>query len=197
MSATPRKRLTPEESRDAALAAARELLLESGPQAVTLKAVAARIGRTHANLLHHFGSAAGLQKALAARLAEVVTEKIGAAVLRARAKDPQDHDPREVVDMTFDAFGREGAGALASWMILNGNEDALDPILEAIHDLVDKIAEGHDDAGGTVHEETLQLTLMALGDSMLGGPMARALGLPRDKAREMAAAQLRSSMAQP
>ena len=48
----------------AALEAARALLVEAGPQAVTLKAVAGRIGRTHANLLHHFGSAAGLQKAL-------------------------------------------------------------------------------------------------------------------------------------
>src|SRR5687767_13509177 len=53
-----RKRLPPDESRAAALEAARNLLLEAGPQAVTLKAVSARIGRTHANLLHHFGSAA-------------------------------------------------------------------------------------------------------------------------------------------
>jgi len=191
MSSSARKRLSPEESRDAALEAARALLLEAGPQAVTLKAVSARIGRTHANLLHHFGSAAGLQKALAASIAESVTAKIGAAVLRARAGD---HDPREVVDLTFDAFGKEGAGALASWMILNGNEDALDPILEAIHRLVDEIAEGHGEDAMPLHEETLQLTLMALGDALLGGPMARALSLPRDKAREMAAAALRHSV---
>ncbi|KRC82588.1 TetR family transcriptional regulator [Sphingomonas sp. Root241] len=191
MSPSARKRLSPEESRDAALEAARALLLEAGPQAVTLKAVSARIGRTHANLLHHFGSAAGLQKALAASIAESVTAKIGAAVLRARTGD---HDPREVVDLTFDAFGKEGAGALASWMILNGNEDALDPILEAIHRLVDEIAEGHGEDAMPLHEETLQLTLMALGDALLGGPMARALSLPRDKAREMAAAALRHSV---
>src|ERR1700754_4582570 len=120
-----RKRLSPEASREAALEAARELLWEDGPQAVTLKAVAGRIGRTHANLLHHFGSAAGLQKALIEAPAESVTAEIGAAVLRARAGD---HDPREVVDLTFDAFDRGGAGALASWMLLSGNEDALDPI---------------------------------------------------------------------
>ena len=48
------RRLSPEASRMAALEAARSLLLEAGPQAVTLKAVAGRIGRTHANLLHHF-----------------------------------------------------------------------------------------------------------------------------------------------
>lgn len=193
MSSSARKRLSPEESRDAALEAARALLLEAGPQAVTLKAVSARIGRTHANLLHHFGSAAGLQKALAASIAGSVTAKIHAAVLRARTGD---HDPREVVDLTFDAFGKEGAGALASWMILNGNEDALDPILEAIHRLVDEISEGHGEIEGSLHEETLQLTLTALGDALLGGPMARALSLPRDKAREMAAAALRHSVSE-
>ena len=67
-----RKRLSPEESRAAALDAASTILIEAGPQAVTLKAVAARMGRTHANLLHHFGSAAGLQKELARHLAETV-----------------------------------------------------------------------------------------------------------------------------
>ena len=42
MSVSPlpvRKRLSPEESREAALDAARDLLVEAGPQAVTLKAV--------------------------------------------------------------------------------------------------------------------------------------------------------------
>jgi AcrR family transcriptional regulator len=193
MSITPRRRLSPEESRDAALVAARELLIEDGPQAVTLKAVAAKIGRTHANLLHHFGSAAGLQKALAASIAETVTARIGEAVMRSRQGD---HNPREVVDLTFDAFGKGGAGALASWMILTGNKDALDPILEAIHKLIDKLSEGHDEAEGPLQEETLQLVLWALGDALLGAPMASALGLTRDKAREMAAMQLNHSVSE-
>lgn len=182
-----RKRLSPEESRDAALDAARALLVEDGPQAVTLKAVAARVGRTHANLLHHFGSAAGLQKALAQRMAGAVTAQIGEAVLRAREED---HNPREVVDLTFDAFGRGGAGALASWMILTGNRDALDPILEAIHELVERIGQSHGHNGTALQEETLHLVLVALGDALLGAPMASALGLPRQKARELASKSL-------
>lgn len=182
-----RKRLSPEESRDAAIEAARALLVEQGPQAVTLKAVAMRVGRTHANLLHHFGSAADLQKALITHLADTITAQIGAAAKRARAGE---QDPRVVVDMTFDAFA-QGAGAMASWMILTGNEDALDPILEAIHRLVDDLAADPDMVGGKpIHEETLQLVLMALGDSLLGGPMAKALGLPPGKARELALEQL-------
>jgi AcrR family transcriptional regulator len=179
--ATARRRLSPEESRGAALDAARELLVEIGPQAVTLKAVAARVGRTHANLLHHFGSADGLQKALIARLAGGIVGTIKAAVVRSR----EVQDPAEVVELVFDAFGKNGAGALASWMILNGNEDALDPILTAIHDLVEDLAAEHDD-GVPIHDETLQLVLMALGDALLGAPMARALGLPRERAREIA-----------
>lgn len=182
-----RRRLSPEESRDNALEAARALLIEAGPQAVTLKAVAARIGRTHANVLHHFGSAEGLQRALMARLADAIVATIGEAVGRAHATD---QDPREVVDLTFDAFGREGAGALASWMILSGNEDALDPILIAIRRLVDQLARDHDFDAAALTAETLGLVLTALGDALLGGPMAKALGVPRGTARALAVRQL-------
>lgn len=190
MSVTPlptRRRLSPEESREAALEAARALLVEVGPQAVTLKAVAARIGRTHANLLHHFGSADGLQKALIARMAGFITGTIREAVLRQRETD---QEPAEIVDLAFDAFDTGGAGALASWMILNGNEDALDPIFEAIHDLVDDLAVDHLKDGRPLQDETLQLVLMALGDALFGAPLTRALGLPRNRARHLARAML-------
>ena len=186
---TTRKRLSPEQSRVAALEAARDLLIESGPQAVTLKAVAARVGRTHANLLHHFGSAGALQKALAGYLAREVTATIGDAARRARQGD---QNPREVVDLTFDAFDRQGAGQLVSWMILTGNDDALDPILEAIHELVDQLADEHGEREMPIHEETLQLVLTALGDAMMGEAMAKALGLARGTARALATAALLS-----
>ena len=179
-----RKRLTQEESRTAAVQAARALLIELGPQAVTLKAVAARIGRTHANLLHHFGSAAGLQKELARYLAVTICATIEAAVLASRAGQGT---AREVVDLTFDAFGKEGGGALASWMLVNGNEDALDPIVEAIHDLVDDLGEF---GSGANRQSTLALCLMAMGDALLGGPLTLSLELPRNSARDTAEAML-------
>ena len=177
----PRRRLKPDESRAAAIAAARELLLEAGPQAVTLKAVADRIGRTHANVLHHFGSAAALQSELAKSISDSVSTGIAEAVIRARHGEA---DPREVVDKTFDAFGREGAGALAAWLILMGDRDALQPVLEAIHKLVDELGQGH--GNRPVHETTLWLVIAALGDSLLGNLMADSLGLPRETARKVA-----------
>ena len=186
---TRRKRLSPDESRSAAIEAARRLLIANGPQAVTLKAVAAEVGRTHANLLHHFGSAAGLQGELARSIAESVTSTITEAVERARAGE---RDARDIIDRTFDVFDHDGAGALAAWMILTGNRDALDPILDSIRSLVAQLSVGHEEHH--VAESTLALVLNALGDSLLGGPIAEALGLPRDTARELAAERLRQRL---
>ena len=183
-----RKRLSPDESRSVALEAAREILITKGPQGVTLKAVSARIGKTHANLLHHFGSALGLQKALAAMLAETVCDSIAATVVKARRGEA---NPRSIVDMTFDAFDSQGAGALAAWMLMTGDRDALDPILGSIHRLVDELSVDNED--GLIREDTLTLVFMALGDALLGKAMAKALGLPREAAREIAYRQLLSS----
>lgn len=176
-----RKRLTPEESRAIALEAARDLLIEAGPQAVTLKAVAARMGRTHANLLHHFGSAAELQGALAGTIAAQVCETIAGVVMKARQGEAE---PGKVVEITFDAFDQQGVGGLCTWMIMSGNRDALNPILDSIHNLMDRLSEGEED--GLMREETLTLVLLAMGDALLGEPMARALGLPKGAARDLA-----------
>jgi len=185
---TGRTRLSAQDSREGALAAARAILIEQGPQAVTLKAVAARIGRTHANVLHHFGSAHGLQKALAHSLGERITAKIADAVIAVRRGDL---DPHAIVELCFDAFSKEGAGPLASWMILTGDVDALTPILKAIHSVVDELS---DPAYNSVASVTLALVLTALGDALLGGPMAEELDLPRDTARKLAFDQLMTMM---
>ena len=186
------RRLTPEASRVAALEAARELLIETGPQAVTLKAVAGRIGRTHANLLHHFGSASGLQRDLAEYLTKGICVKIGEAVQRMQGGEMS---PRQLADLIFDSFDREGAGALASWMLLSGNEDALNPVVEAIHALVDDIAaDGHENTG--LHELTLELVLLALGDALMGGPLSASLGVSRETGREIAGRRLAQSFAE-
>ncbi|HEY0625872.1 MAG TPA: TetR family transcriptional regulator [Allosphingosinicella sp.] len=184
-----RERLSSSESRAAALEAARELLIEEGPQAVTLKAVAAKVGKTHANLLHHFGSAAGLQAALAQEIGARVVAGIADAVERARAGAAS---PREIVDRVYDAFGQEGGGALAAWMILSGNRNALDPILTAVRSMVDQFVPGHEQH--QVPETTLWLVLSALGDSLLGGAIAQTLDLPRDASRTLAAEAIQARL---
>ena len=183
-----RKRLSPGESRTAALDAAHDILLADGPQAVTLKAVAAKIGRTHANLLHHFGTALDLQKALAAMLAAKVCALIADAVIKARRGEA---DPRTIVDLTFAAFDKQGAGALSTWMIISGNKDALDPILTALHKIVNDLSDESD--ATLIAEHTLMLVFMALGDALLGRSMADALGLPLTAAKDIALRQIMAS----
>jgi hypothetical protein len=73
-------------------------------------------------------------------------------------------------------------------MILSGNRNALNPVLDAVHRLVDELVVGHEDR--PVAETTLWLVLTALGDSLLGAPMAAALNLPPEKAREIAVRHL-------
>ena len=179
-----KRRLTPEASREAALDAAQALLVATGPQAVTLKAVAGQIGRTHANLLHHFGSAAGLQTALAARMAESITARIADAAEAARRGEVS---PATIVDLAFDAYGREGGAALASWAIIHGRREVLAPVLAAVHRLVDQL-----DAieGRPVPAIAVMLALTALGDALMGEAMLAELGLPRDTVRRLATAQL-------
>ena len=135
-----RERLTPEESRAAALEAARAPADRTGPQAVTLKAVAARDRQDPRQPAPPFrigGRPAGGAGRPDQRPGLRRHRRGGAA--RPRPARPI---RCEIVDRTFDAFGREGAGALAAWMILSGNRDALNPILDAIHGLVDQLARG-------------------------------------------------------
>jgi AcrR family transcriptional regulator len=185
-----RKRLTQQESRAAAVAAARQLLLDQGAAAVTLKAVAARIGRTHANLLHHFGSVAGLHRALAEDIAVTVAASITAAIARRRQGLATE---RDVVDAMFDAFTVEGAGELIGWIALTRQRDALKPVIDTIAAIVADFRT----AGDTrpMDRVTLGLVLLAIGDSLVGAEVAEGVGQPRSEIRDLAVRQISAIVA--
>ncbi|KQX17785.1 MULTISPECIES: TetR/AcrR family transcriptional regulator [unclassified Sphingomonas] len=180
-----RSRLSTEEMRRLALEAARSILIDEGPQAVTLMAVAKRISRTHANVLHHFGSAGELRRAMAEMMVGRVAAEIGAEVVRVRQIEG---DLREIVDITFDAFEKQGMAALMSWMILSGEHEGLAPVLDAVHNLVEELGEYR---GAPLRQITQILVLTALGEGMIGGQIAEALEVPRETARATLAHQLR------
>ena len=71
---------------------------------------------------------------------------------------------------------------------------ALDPVVEAIHKLVDEVGDGGH-ADNNLHTLTMELVLLALGDSLLGGPLSSSLGLQRSAGREIAAQRLAQSFA--
>ena len=181
----PRKRLSPDESRAAAVAAARDLLRQEGVAAITLKAVAGRIGRTHANLLHHFGSVAGLHRALADDIAHAVAASITSAIGRMRRGEGK---LRDVVEGMFDAFREEKVGELIAWVAMTRQREALEPLVDAIAQVVRDISEPGDER--PLDQATLGLVLLAIGDSLAGDEVARACGLPATAARDIAVRQV-------
>jgi TetR/AcrR family transcriptional regulator, repressor for neighboring sulfatase len=183
-----RRRRTPEEARREVLAAARRLLIEEGPQAVTLKAISGEIGVTHANLIHHFGSAADLQSALMESMVRDLIEALAAAVVHLRSDEGA---PRALVDEVFDAFDQGGAGRLAAWVALSGDLTHLEPVRGAVEDLVAAIAEKFAAEGeqtqSRVSSAVLFIALCAFGDAVIGGPLRDMLGRSEDSGRRIVA----------
>ena len=181
-----RVRRTPEEARTLALASARRLLLAEGPNAITLQSVATDLGMSHTNLIHHFGSAAGLQSELMRQMMSELTAAIESAVMRLRAGKGEF---RDFVDIVFDAFDRGGAGRLAAWIVLSGEATRLAPVGEVVRDYIDSVERSADPGVQDVHERvtsaTLFVTMAALGDAIIGNHLRRMVGRERDAVRKI------------
>jgi AcrR family transcriptional regulator len=185
-----RRRRSPDEARREAVDAARALLLSGGPNAVTLSAVAADIGVTHANLIHHFGSAAGLQSALMGSMVADLSRALDTAVARLRTDEGA---PLELVNAVFDAFAEGGAGRLAAWISLSGDLSHLEPVRAAVRDLVEAIAEKMGDDGEArerIGSSVLFIALSAFGEALIGKPLHDMLDQPDDATRKVVAGLL-------
>ena len=176
-----------------ALASARRLLLADGPDAVTLQAVATDLGMSHTNLIHHFGSAAGLQSELMRQMMSELTTAIESAVMRLRAGKGE---MRDFVDIVFDAFDRGGAGRLAAWIILSGEAQRLAPVGGVVRDYIDSVERGAVAGADAEHvhqrvtSATLFVTMAALGDAIIGNHLRRMVGRERDAVRKIIGALL-------
>jgi len=184
-SGTTRIRRTPEEARTLALASARRLLLAEGPNAITLQSVAADLGMSHTNLIHHFGSAGGLQSELMRQMVSELTTTIESAVMRLRAGKGE---VKDFVDIVFDAFDQGGAARLAAWMVLSGESMHLAPIEEVVRDHIDSVERGADaNKAVSVHERitsaTLFVVVAALGDAIIGNQLRKMVGREREAVR--------------
>ena len=193
-----RRRRSPEEARREALVTARALLLSGGPGAVTLSAVAGEIGVTHANLIHHFGSAAGLQSALMGSMVSDLAQALDTAVVRLRTDEGA---PMEVVNAVFDAFSEGGAGRLAAWIALSGDLSRLEPVRAAVLDLVEAIRDKLGDTDGQARDRissaVLFIALSAFGEALIGPPLRDMLDRPEDASRKVVAGLLPHFLIQP
>ena len=185
-SSKPRIRRTPDQARAEALRAARQLLLTRGPDAITLQAVAAKLDMGHTNLLHHFGSAAGLQTALMTEMTRELTLALEEAVQRFKSGKV---DADDLISLVFKAFDEGGAGRLAAWISLSGEADKLEAIGEVVRDYLENIAEegASQETRARISSASLLVTLVAFGDAVIGESVGAMMGRDRGAARKMIA----------
>lgn len=184
-------------ARSEALDAARALLLAGGPSAVTLKGVGDRMGVSHANLIHHFGSAAGLQGELMDRMVRDLAEAIAEGL---EGLTVADWGQGRLIDVAFDAFDRGGASQLAAWMALARETQRAESFASVVRDLADRIARLAGDDGAArekARRVVLTVTYMAFADGLIGPTLSDMLGTPADAPRDLAVLAVKAVAAAP
>ncbi|MDQ3739345.1 MAG: TetR/AcrR family transcriptional regulator [Actinomycetota bacterium] len=130
---TSRLRRPPSEARALILEAAERLLIEGGPAAVQMRAVADRVGMTDAGVAHHFGNRDGLLVALlrhgGRQLRDAVAETTAGWVANGESV-------ARLVDRIAEVYA-DGYGELAIALHAAGWRDEgggmLDPVVDALH----------------------------------------------------------------
>lgn len=182
-----RRKRSAAQARDEGLIAARALLLDGGPAAVTLANVGKAIGMSHTNVIHHFGSAAGLQTALMESMIRDLADALGDAVSQLHTDAAA---PSMLVDRVFHAFGEGGAGQLAAWLVLAREYEHLEVIRQAVLDLVDAVkarAPELPDQDSRIPGIVLLIAICAFGDAVIGPHLRQMLGQDGDAAKRLVA----------
>lgn len=181
-----RRKWLGDKAREEGLIAARKLLIEGGPSTVTLANVGDAIGMSHANVLYHFGSAAGLQSSLMGAMITDLIDALDSTVARIQVDGAA---PREIVEQVFDAFDTGGAGQLAAWIAVSRDFSQLEPIREAVNNLVvafrDKFLD--EEADPRVRSAVLLVAISAFGDAVIGPHLRDMLDQPDDQMRKIVA----------
>ncbi|QSF54089.1 TetR/AcrR family transcriptional regulator [Brevundimonas fontaquae] len=183
-------------AREEALEAARDLLLSGGPAAVTLKAVGERMGVGHANLIHHFGSAAGLQGALMDGMVRDLAQRIEAGLGEGR----DGVEPGRLMSVVFDAFGPGGASQMAAWLALAREQGRAESFAEVVRDLAERLAAmAPDDPKAAERAKALVVTAayMAFADGLIGDILTPMLGAPEGLGRDLALKLTATLLAEP
>ncbi len=174
-----RVRRTPDEARRLILDAAQAAIARTGPEGLRLHDIAAAAGVSHPLILHHFGSRAGLVRALTREAIIELSDKLVVAMAE------PDHSTEEQLGRVFDAF-RNGLGQRLAWLATvdpDGDESAAAMIQREFADRVHARRVALAPPGTIVErEESLFLVHLiataALGDAIYGVQFRRSGGLP-------------------
>lgn len=178
-----RTRRSPEAAREQVLSVAASRLAAQGLDGLNIKDVAREADMSHGTLLHHFGSAAGMQRALVRTMdLKLLTDVV--QVLRQQAGQDE---PVGLCRHLFDVLSRDGHAKLHAWRAVT------DQSLEASEDatrLFDEVASALSQRlrGGESAEDLTEVRYLvmlvvtsALGYALLPG-FADTLGLDAEQA---------------
>ena len=142
---------------------------------------------THANLIHHFGSAEAFQGQLRDAMVEDITRQATGLVGKADDKGP----PRAgaIVDQVFEAYASGGIGMLMAWSVLTGADHQADSIRKTTGELVTVVQATlkGTDAGDKARQIVALVTLLAFADSLIGKALAQTIGEDREATRVLTA----------
>lgn len=130
----PRIRRNPDEARALILAAAGKRLEEHGLRGLNIKDVADASGIKHGTLLHHFGSAEGMRRALLAKLSEELISDMSSIL-------NSDAAPEIVFVELFRLMSQTGQTKLLAWRALEEDSDIVSKEEIASIDLIEHIVQ--------------------------------------------------------
>jgi len=173
-----RIRRTPDEARRLILDAAQAAIARTGPEGLRLHDIAAAAGVSHPLILHHFGSRAGLVRALTREAIIELRDKLFAAMTE------PDHSTEQQLGRVFDAF-RSGLGQRLAWLATvdpDGDQSGATMIQREIADHLHARRIATAPPGVMVAREDSQflvylIATIALGDAIYGAQFRRSAGL--------------------
>lgn len=176
-----RVRRSPEAARENILAAAEAILVEHGPQALKLADVAKAAGVVHANVIHHFGSIAGVETALMERMIRALADKVITGFNTGGAT------PGFGAQALFEAFQAKGAARLAAWLELTGEGRRMTLVRDVVDEVIEtRVAQDVGVDRDAIVDFILLNIVLAVGVGLFGPTLSELLGRPPERARELA-----------
>jgi AcrR family transcriptional regulator len=180
-----RVRRTPDEARRLILDAAQAAIARTGPEGLRLHDIAAAAGVSHPLILHHFGSRAGLVRALTREATAELKDKLVAAMTE------PDYSAEVQLDRVFDAF-RGGLGRRLAWLAtveVDCEEGEAPTTQREIAEHLHARRAAAASPGAKVAWEDSQflvylIAIAALGDAIYGDEFRRSAGLAEGPATD-------------
>jgi AcrR family transcriptional regulator len=173
-----RVRRSPEEAKRLILETAQALVARTGPQGLRLQDIAAAAGISHPLILHHFGSRAGLMRALTREAAAELKDRLLASMTE------PDYSVGEQLDQVFDAF-HGGLAQRLAWLLVEdpdggqaNNPMILREIADTLHARRVAAAPPGSEIGRSDIEALVHLVaIAAFGEAMYGTQLRRSAGI--------------------